>query len=163
MKTTVRTVISLLLFFILSGMNCSKPEVDTAQKTPVKKPPEAIQIVNQGTPEKLTVYYFHTNYRCKTCNKFESLTKEVVEQDFKESADDRNIEFKLVNIENDSNKHYIDQYQIVTKTLILSLEGKELELQWKNLEKIWTLVREGDGVFKNYIRQEIKVFLNQVS
>lgn len=162
MKRTTKILISLFFLFILLVIGCNKKETDATKNTVSDKPSNTIHIKHQGSPEKLVIYYFHTNYRCKTCNKFESLTKDVLEQDFKGFGDKGKIEFKLINIENEPNKHYIDEYKIVTKTLIMSLEEKKLELQWKNLNKIWELIRDDDK-FKNYIRQEIKMFLNQVS
>ncbi len=162
MKTSIKISASLLFLFILLIVGCSKKETDTTKNTLPDKPLNATPIKHQGSPDKLVVYYFHTNYRCNTCNKFESLTKDVLVQDFKSFRETGKIEFKLINIENEPNKHYIDEYKIVTKSLILSLEEKKIELQWKNLDKIWELVGDDDK-FKNYIHQEVKMFLNQVS
>ncbi len=162
MKRIIKIFASLLFLFILLVVGCSKKETDAVKNTSPEKPPNAIHIKNPGSPEKLVVYYLHTNYRCATCSKFESLTKDVLERDFKGVVDKGKVEFKMINIEDESNKHYVDEYKIVTKTLILSLEEKELELQWKNLDKIWTLV-DDDEKFKNYVREEINIFLNQIS
>ncbi len=163
MKITIKIVKSLLFILIVLVIGCIKKETGSTKNTSSDKPPNTIHIKSQGSPEKLVVYYFHTNYRCNTCNKFEGLTREVLEQDFKDIVDNGKIEFKMINIENESNKHYVDEYKIVTKSIVLSLIEKKLELQWKNLDKIWTLVRDDEGKFKNYIHEEIKIFLNKIS
>jgi hypothetical protein len=162
MKTSIKISASLLFLFILLVVGCSKKETETTKNPLSDKHLNTKPIKHQGSPDKLVVYYFHTNYRCNTCNKFESLTKDVLEQDFKNFGETGKIEYKLINIENEPNKHYVDEYKIVTKSLILSLEKKKIELQWKNLDKIWELVSDDDR-FKNYIHKEIKMFLNQVS
>ncbi len=87
----------------------------------------------QDAFEKINVYYFHTSYRCTNCKHFDNWTKDVVENRFASLADTLN--YQTFNVEEKENKHFVEDYGLVTKSVILSAvdaDGKELD--WKNLE-----------------------------
>jgi hypothetical protein len=113
------------------------------------------------TADRLTVYYFHTNYRCRTCQQFEKLIKEVLGKDYADEISDGVVALELVNVDKVKNEHFVDDYRLMTKSLILSLEKGGEELEWKNLDKIWTLVRDTE-TFKDYVRQGIDDYLKKV-
>ncbi|MDD4556526.1 MAG: nitrophenyl compound nitroreductase subunit ArsF family protein [Alphaproteobacteria bacterium] len=100
--------------------------------------------------DKIMVYYFHSNVRCVTCNKMEAFTKEAVEANFK---DNKNIVFKAVNTDEPANKHFLKDYSLYTKSVVLADE----QGNWKNLDKIWSLVRN-EADFKAYIVDGINDF-----
>ncbi len=114
------------------------------------------------TADKLTVYYFHTSYRCWSCNQFEKLTKEVLAEDFAGDTAQGRIELKVVNVEEEAGRHYVDDYRLVTKSVVLSLSSKGSQTEWVNLDKIWGLVRDSEK-FKKYIADSIHTYLKKVS
>ena len=113
------------------------------------------------TADKLIVYYFHTEYRCWSCNQFENLTKEVLEEFFRDQVAKGKLEFRPINVETDHNRHFIEDYKLITKSIILSLQKENKQLDWKNMDKIWTLVREAEK-FKSYIKEGIANYLDKV-
>jgi thioredoxin-related protein len=142
-----------MIFVFLSG--CSSAEKSNEKmsvKENVKKLPSA---------DKLIVYYFHTEYRCWSCNQFEKLTQEVLEESFKEKVEQRKIEFIQINVETNQNKHYIEDYKLVTKSIILSLQYENKQIDWRNMDKIWMLVRDTEK-FKMYIKKGITNYLYRV-
>lgn len=110
--------------------------------------------------EKINVYYFHTSYRCTNCKHFDVWTQDVVENRLKSLAD--TLSYQTVNIEETENKHFVDDYNLVTKSVILSaVDANGEELDWKNLDKIWIKVRD-ENKFKDYIESGIKSMLESV-
>jgi len=109
----------------------------------------------------VTVYYFHGSFRCPTCNKMEQYSKETIERDFKSEVDSGGLLFKAVNVENKENEHFVRDYRLHTKSLILSLQKDGKELRSKNLDKIWEYVRNKER-FENYVRNEVAAFLREV-
>lgn len=101
--------------------------------------------------DKVNVYYFYGKPRCMTCLHIEKYTKGAVE-----SMKDKDIVYKGIDMDNPANKGMVKKYNLYTKAVILSKvkNGKE---QWKNLDKIWTLVGF-ENKFKNYIITETKAF-----
>ena len=121
----------------------------------------AIQTVSAQTPShKVVAYYFHTNTRCDTCIKIEAYSHEAIEEGFKSAIKDGTLELRVVNYEEPQNRHYIKDYKLVSKSLILVnlVEGKQTE--WTNLKLVWTLVKSKEA-FLNYVRGEVKDYLSK--
>jgi hypothetical protein len=115
---------------------------------------EAQQIVNST----LFVYYFHGDKRCSNCIKLESYTKEAVDSAYANPLKDSLIVWRVINTDEDANKHYRDDYQLYTKSVVLSEVRAGKEVRWKNLEKVWDYL--GDkAAFKSYICDEVASFM----
>lgn len=110
---------------------------------------------------KVIAYYFHGTMRCPTCHKLEQYSKEAIETNFKDALKSGKLGFQAVNVEDKGNEHYGREYQLYTKSLILSLVKDGKEVKWKNLEKIWEYV--GDkGKFINYVTTNVDAMLKEV-
>jgi len=143
----------LLTLVCIIFANCSAQEAESTKNSTENK--------NSSEPTKLTVYYFHTEYRCWSCNQFETLTKEVIEESFKHQLENGIIEFKSVNIETDAHKHFVEDYRLVTKSVVLALSDKDGQVEWKNMDKIWTLVRNTEK-FKSYMKEGVTSYMNRI-
>jgi len=102
----------------------------------------------------LDVYYLYGSPRCSTCQKIESDAKKTVETNFSEELVSGEIVFRAVNTDLPENKHYLKDYGLYTKSVVLSLRKDGREIRFKNLEKIWSLLRN-ETAFADYIRDEI--------
>jgi len=109
---------------------------------------------------KVIAYYFHGTFRCPTCHKLEQYSKEAVEINFKDALSSGKLEFKVVNVENKSNGHFVNDYQLYTKSLILSLVKEGQEIKWKNLDKIWEYVSNKQR-FLDYVKSEVSDLLRE--
>jgi thiol-disulfide isomerase/thioredoxin len=113
-----------------------------------------------GSDVKVVAYYFHGTMRCPTCHKLEQYSKEVIEANFKNALDLGNLEFKVVNVEDKGNEHYVNDYQLYTKMLVLSLVRDSKEVRSKNLVKIWEYVGNKQKFF-DYVKSEVTDFLKE--
>jgi len=107
---------------------------------------------------KIVAYYFHGNARCPTCHKMEQYTKEAIEENFKDELANGLLVVKTVNVEEKENEHFVNDYQLYTKSLIISRVENGKEIQHKNLTKIWEYVRDKNKFF-NYVTIEINNYL----
>ena len=151
---------------ILAGALCAGM-VGAAQKITVEKQgtPAAKQAAGAVKNEsaaaanrKLIVYYLHGTARCRTCMKFEALTKEVVDGSFADEVKKGRVEFRVVNVDDQENGHYVQDYQLYSKSVILSDTTDGKQTRWKNLEQIWEKVGDEDA-YKQYIRDEVASYL----
>ena len=110
---------------------------------------------------QVVAYYFHGSFRCVTCHNLEQYAKEAVEANFKNELDKGMLIFKPVNVEEKENKHFVNDYQLYTKSLVLSLVKDEKEIKHKNLSKIWEYVRNKEK-YISYVKSEIDVFLKEI-
>lgn len=108
--------------------------------------------------KKLVVYYLHGTFRCQSCNTIERLTKIAVETGFKEQLKNGRVEIRVINVEEKGNEHFVNDYKLYTKSVILSDLKNGKEGKWKNLDQVWTLLHD-EGKFIEYIQKEVKSFL----
>jgi len=113
---------------------------------------------NVPAAPKVVVYYFHGNTRCITCKKIESFARSAIESGFAAELKTGRIEFRSVNVEEPNNEHYVQDYQLVTRSVVLSRIRNDKQDTWKNLDQVWTLVRDPD-VFNRYVVDETKQLL----
>ena len=107
---------------------------------------------------KIIVYYFHGSFRCITCTNMEKYSKEAIETNFKNELASGKLEFKTVNTEEAGNEHFVNDYQLYTKSLILSFMKDGEKIKSKNLDKIWQYVRNKQK-FIEYVTNELNRFL----
>lgn len=101
------------------------------------------------------VYYFYGNPRCATCQKIEKYTKEAVAENFSKEIKSKKVSFQAVDLDNPKNKHFSKDYNLYTKSVIVSERKNGKEIKYKNLDKIWTLTND-EKKFKDYINKEVK-------
>jgi len=107
---------------------------------------------------KVMAYYFHGSFRCYTCNMMEKYSQEAIEANFKDALASGKLEFKAVNVEDRGNEHFVDDYKLYTKALILSLVKDGKEVKSKNLDKIWQLARNKQK-FMEYVTGEVNALM----
>jgi len=74
----------------------------------------------------LKVIYFHSTMRCPSCLKIENYTKETVTSKFKAEMDSGLIEFSEINVDKTENERYIEQYQLKTPGLHVTIQLRAL-------------------------------------
>jgi hypothetical protein len=124
---------------------------------------EAVQgvVAPMSLPSQVVVYYFHGNARCPSCYKLEQFAKEALEQNFTDELKSGRIAFKIVNIDKAGNDHFVADYQLYTKSVVLSLVKDGKQVRYKNLERVWDLLRD-QNQYHAYVRDEIKPFLGEL-
>ena len=108
--------------------------------------------------QQIIVYYFHGDVRCSTCHKLESYAKETLDTYFAQDLAGGKIKWTPVNIDTAGNEHFIKDYELITKSVILSKVVDGRQIVWKNLDKIWDLVSEKEK-YLAYVRDSIGEFV----
>ena len=108
------------------------------------------------------VYYFHGNYRCATCMKFESYTAAVLQSDFGDQVAAGSVRWQPVNVEEPRNAHFVEDYELFGKAVVISEIRDGAEVRWKNLDQIWDRVADRAG-YEEYIRSSLRAFLGSSS
>jgi len=108
--------------------------------------------------KKVITYYFHGNFRCPTCHKLETYSKEAIEVNFRDELASGKLIFNVIDTDEKGNEHFVNDYQLYTKSLVISLIKNGKEVKSKNLTKIWNYVGNKDKFFE-YVTGEISSFL----
>ena len=114
----------------------------------------------QQPRHQVIAYYFHTTYRCPTCLKIEEYTRQAVTEAFPAELKNGRLLWKPVNVEGNGNEHYIKDYQLFTKSVIVVDMKDGKQVQWKNLKDIWKHVGSREAFF-GYIQDEVRLYLGK--
>ncbi len=132
----------------------AKTPAETSAQAVAKTPPEVL-------PDKVVVYYFHGDVRCHTCTTLEALADQAIKQHFADELASGFLEWKVVNTDREANRHFVDDYQLYTKSLVVSALKDGKQIKWKNCAKIWELVRTPPD-YERYVVAEIRAYLDGV-
>jgi len=111
--------------------------------------------------DKVIAYYFHTTSRCPSCYKIEQYTEGAIKEYFEKEIESGNLVYKVINVEGKGNEHFVQEYQLYTKSVVLSFVKDGKEVKFKNLEQVWQLLRDKDKFYK-YIKSETQSFLDDL-
>lgn len=107
---------------------------------------------------KYIAYYFHGTRRCPSCIKIEAYTKEAVDSGFVKSLQSGLLEWRVVNTDESENEHFLKEYQLFTKSVVLvDLRGGK-QVKWTNLAKVWDFLGDKPA-FVKYIQDELTAFM----
>ena len=136
----------------------AQPVVKAGAKTPVK----AVKPAAKAAVEAKTavVYYFYTNTRCSSCKTIEAYTREAVATKLAAGYKDWKVEFKGVNVEDKENEHFVQDYWLNSKSVVVQKFSGEKPLKWAKLDKVWQLLGDKEA-FINYVAGETEKLLDQ--
>lgn len=102
---------------------------------------------------RLVAFYFHGTKRCTSCNSIENLTREAL----KAETDAAQVEIRSVNVDEASNAHYVADFELTMRTVVLAEETGGKVARWKRLDECWD--RFGDPAdFRSYVQRSLAVF-----
>ena len=110
---------------------------------------------------KLVAFYFHGNFRCANCKKIEQYSREAIEKYFADELKTKKLVFTMINTDLSENKHFIEDYQLYTRSLVIVEFKGEKQMRWKNLTKVWNYLNDRDAFYK-YVSSEIKGYLENI-
>ena len=118
-------------------------------------------LVYGAEDNKVIVYYFHTKFRCHTCHKIEQFTEGALKEYFPEELNVGKLVYKVINIQEKENKHFVKEYQLFTKSVVLAIFKNGEEIRFENLDQVWQKVGDKQK-FYEYVKEETQVFLNEL-
>ncbi|MFB3919487.1 MAG: nitrophenyl compound nitroreductase subunit ArsF family protein [Candidatus Velamenicoccus archaeovorus] len=122
----------------------------------------AVLCAEEKADGKAIVYYFHGTFRCMTCMNMEKYSREAIETNFKDALQSGKLEFNVLNVEEKGNEHFVKDYQLYTKSLVLSFVKDGKEVKSKNLDKIWEYAHNKQE-FVQYVADEVRAFMKDAS
>ena len=167
-KSIVR--ILLLVFVVVSGVFLVIKEVrERSESGSISDPSNALaasglaQNAEENTGQgkkspKVIAYYFHSTFRCPTCRRIEAFSQEAIQQAFAEALKDGRLEWRVINVEERENRHFVQDYELFTKSLIVVKMKDGKQVQWKNLKRVWELTGKKDA-FLQYVQDEIRAYM----
>jgi hypothetical protein len=123
-----------------------------------QEPTGEVDATAVAVTDGIVAFYFHGNARCATCRKIEAYSDEAVHSGAAEALAEGALSWRVVNVDEPANRHFIEDFQLVTKSVVLAEYRDGEVVRFKNLDKVWQLVRSKDR-FVEYVQSETRQFL----
>ena len=156
-KQIIRSVLLLAVFGSLAIWANRQYQKSQAIDAASQAPPAAEELP-QVEGDQVIMTYFISGTRCESCETIEALARETAEKDFPDAMSNKSLVFRVIDTGDASRHHYIKDYQLTSKTVILShrVQGKETE--WSDMSKVWDLLDDGPA-FHAYLGEQIQKYL----
>ncbi|NQU09744.1 hypothetical protein HQ590_03060 [bacterium] len=106
----------------------------------------------------VVAYYFHGTQRCPTCRSIERQAKQAIATGFADDLETGRLVFQPVNIEDPAHQHFVTDFQLETRSVVLADYRDGRPQRWQELVQVWTLVRD-EPAFEKYVTDELRQFL----
>ena len=154
-KSLIRLL--LLLFVIATVMILAFRGLRSAIE-PADKGEGAAVMGQKGPAHQVIAFYFHGTGRCLSCRRMEAWAWEGIERDFSTELQAGTLQWQVVNMDKPENEHFVKDYQLFTRSLVLVEMEHGTVIRWTNLRQLWALLGDKPA-FMKYVRQEIGQYL----
>jgi len=127
-------------------------------ESPTSEEPKVAKEEPKKEKAKVVVTFFQTTHKCASCIIIEKFTSEALNRFYTRQLADGTVQYQTINVDEPGNEHYVDEYQLVSKTLVISLYQGKKEVKWKNLMEIWNLLNNEEG-FVQLVKDTIDGYL----
>jgi hypothetical protein len=137
------------------------PEEPVGKESP-KRVAGATRPEQPAAPEpsshKVVAMYFHGNVRCPTCRKVEAYAQEAVQSGFGPQIESGLVEFRAVNVDQPENRHFIDDFQLVNRAVVVTDEDNGAVQRFVKLDNVWALVGDREA-YHAYVQDAVRGYL----
>jgi len=157
-----RVVTIVLLTFVLGslGYMIAKETFLAGSKAP-SIPQAELAHVEDGHPSVI-VYFFDSDKECTTCTNLKEYAYEALQTYFPSQLASGDIAWRALNVDQPENEHYVTEFGLYSKSVVVVRIEDEQQTEWKNLESIWDLVYDKPAYIE-YIRAEVQDFAGDPS
>ncbi len=148
--TAKRTILALMTLVVAGAISVNAGD---GRQKPAQAP-----IQNAASAPKIVAYYFHMTFRCTTCRTIEAYSRDAILNRFKGDMDRGRLEWHVVNVELRENEHFVKDYQLFTKAVVLVHVANGKQQSFKILNDVWELV-DDKAAFQAYIDKEVRGYL----
>ncbi len=147
----------------LAGVGCWAAIQQARQAADLPAVRQQVVTTQPGVaPDVIQVTYFSSDVRCATCVRIERLTRETVEKNFGAEIASGRIVLQTINLDGPGNEHFVQDYQLISKTVIVSDRAQGQEVKWENLQDVWSKQKD-EQAFEAYVVDAVRRHLGSVS
>lgn len=133
----------------------ANPVPPAATDTAVPAPEAAVA---EAPAHQVIVYYFHATQRCRTCIAIQKQAEAAVHEEFAPELADGLVVWREVNYDEPANRAFVQQYELVTSSLVLVDQQDGATTEWRNLDDVWKHVNN-EGAFREYVTGAVRAYL----
>ena len=147
----------------LAGVGCWAAIQQARQAADLPAARQQVVITQPGVaPDVIQVTYFSSDVRCATCVRIERLTQEAVTRNFAPELASGRVVLQTINLDGPGNEHFVQDYQLISKTVIVSDQANGQEMKWENLQEVWSKQKDAQA-FEAYVVDAVRRHLGDVT
>jgi len=109
---------------------------------------------------RVIVTYFHTTFRCPTCNAIERLAKELIQQDYAHHIARGVLEWHAINFQ--ERDDLAQRYELAAGAIVVAKIQDGREVAFQRLDDVWTLYDKPEQ-FKRYIENVVNAYVTELN
>jgi hypothetical protein len=149
-----------ILYLVVKERRTQPASLDRTEHPAAAQASEENVLNASAADHMLVVYYFHGNKRCYTCRTIEAYTEEAIKMGFPEELESGRLVWKAVNVDDPANEHFVEDYDLTTRTVVLVDVDRGSESKWAKLDRVWELVQNKEE-FVDYITENTNAYLTE--
>ena len=107
---------------------------------------------------QVVVYYFHRKFRCQSCEVLESTLLNTMQVTYSNQFGAGRLAMCIINVDDPENRHFLEQFQIISNSIVIVEKKSGVILRYKNLASIWDVAEDRDAI-THLLRNEVAEFL----
>ena len=119
-----------------------------------------LAVPTQSKPDRVVAYYFHVTARCSMCRMIQSYTEEALTTGLSDALETGDLEWRPINIQRPENRHFVQDYQLYARSVVVARVRAGRQVEWKCLEEIWDVL-ESKPAFISYVQRHIREYLKK--
>ena len=121
---------------------------------------EDIVIAVEGVEPRVIAYFFYGDIHCSTCANLQEYALSALRESFADEFESGALQWRTLNTDKPENEHFVMDYSLYSKSIVLVAMENGEEAGFKNLEEIWDLEYDQDR-YREYIRANTREFLDR--
>ncbi len=93
-----------------------------------------------------------------SCRKLEAVAHVAVAEGFPDALKRGDLIWQTVNIQEAQNRHFISEYGVFSRSLVLVKVKNGKPSEYKHLSKAWELLRD-ESALKEFVQSEVRAYL----
>ncbi len=151
---------SVLLVFVLGSIAiwANREFKKSTSYAEADKQPASAEILPVVDGPQVVMTYFLIGARCESCRKIEALARETAEKDFPAELASKQLIFRVIDTAEAASRHYLNDYQLSSKTVVISRRLDGRETAWMDMAKVWDLL-DDPPAYHAYLGARIREYL----
>jgi hypothetical protein len=113
--------------------------VQIASNTGTAAAPDTVDAGSFPGSTRVVAYFFHGHRQCPSCRHLEAVSESAISDGFPAAMRSGTIQWRAVDIEDPSNRHFASDYQVYWSSLVLVKVTAGKPIAYKNLEQAWQI------------------------
>jgi len=118
-------------------------------------PVESLPVVDGP---QVVMTYFIEGTRCASCRKIEALTRDTAEKNFPSELASKKLIFRVIDTDSPADHHYLKDYQLSSKSVVISRRNDGRETAWQVMGNVWDLL-DDPAAYQEYLSTQIREYL----